>query len=567
MAKNRSAEAGAAHAQQKGMGPVPASILLLGAIVFGLQQGAWALVPPQYDEHARIALAIVVGICGLQLVLAAGRFRLRFKKALDAERPKDSTHSARIATVADLKASGIIPRIWDVLRLFRRAENTVRFYCGVIGWHVLELAATHVLIVAPTGAGKNRFFVFMYLGRLREPCVVTDVKGENYEVTARFRERRFNHRTIRFGVGGSHSYNPMVLIKEGLAAGGRDVLGDAQKLALALRPEPKDEKNSYWRQGGRDVIALTMVGLCVKDPANANLGNVQTYVTDINMFLALCEDLEFSPELNGDLAIMARGMLGMVSEKKQALQEYINVAKQALAPYARSGWLHKLTETTTFRYRDLKYPDAQGRFLTIYNHFDSSRREIFEPFGAMLNVCMLLELQRDPSPQRVVFINDEAANFVVKDLPKQMTIVRSDGNVHIVNVCQSHAQMVATWGKEGAQTIEDNSDLKIYLAASSNEESKKVSEAIGQQNVLSASYAMGQVASDGISENRSIAQRNVMTPEMVRRERRAIVIYRRERAMVVEPVGFECCEPMRSEFEVNSRYGKKKFKGPKRVIF
>lgn len=567
MAKNRSAEAGAAHAQQKGMGPVPASILVLGAIYYGVEHGAWVLVPPQYDEHARIALAIVVGYSVLQLVLAVGRLRLRFRKELDAQRPKESTHSARIATVADLKESGVIPGFWNVSLFFRRAENSVRFYCGVIGRHVLQLVATHVLIIAPTGTGKNRFFVFMYLGLLREPCVVTDVKGENYEVTARYRERRFNHRIIRFGVGGQHSYNPVDLIKEGLAAGGRDVLGDAQRIALALRPEPKDEKNSYWRQGGRDVMALTMIGLCVNDPANANLGTVQMIVSDINLFLAMCEDLEFSPALNGVVAEMARSMLGMVAEKKTALQEYINVAKQAMLPYARAGWLHKLTETSTFRYRDLKYPDAQGRFLTIYNQFDSSRREIFEPFGAMLNSCMLLELQRDPSPQRVVFLNDEATNFVVKDLPALLTILRSDGNVHVVNICQSRARMRATWGAEGEQTILDNSDLKIFFGLNSDEEAKKVSELIGQQNVLSPSYGMGQGPVDGISENRSIAQRPVLTSDMVRREKGALLVYRKERVMRVDLVGVDRCEPMRSEFDVNTRYGNKKFKGPVEVIF
>jgi|GEM_PF-5943734 len=549
------------------MGPVPSSLLMLGALYFGWSKGLLSYVPAEYAEHARIAVMLVAGLCLFQLLLAAGRFRLRFKKALDAERPKESTHSARIATVADLKESGTIPKFSLIPQFLRRSAGTVLFYCGVIGWHVLELAATHVLVVAPSGAGKNRCFVFILLARIRQPCVVTDVKNENFEVTARFRERFLGHRTIRLGVGGQHSYNPVDLISEGLAAGGTDVLVDARTIALALVPEPKDEKNSYWRQGGRDVIAITMIGLCVTDPANANLGNVQAYVTDIDIFLGLCEELEFLPVLNGDLAIMARSMLSMVAEKKQSLQEYINVAKQAMLPYARSGLLHKLTEKSTFRYRDLKYPDAQGRFLTIYNNFDSSRRVIFEPFGAMLNSCMLLELQRDPSPQRVVFINDEAANFVVKDLPKQMTIVRGDGNVHVVNICQSHAQMVATWGAEGAQTISDNSDTRIYFGANSFEEARKVSEMLGKQNILTASYGMGHGAADGVTENRSIAQRDVVTAEMVLREKGAFVIHKQERAMRVMLPGYECCEPMRSEFEANSRYGKKKLKGKKKVIF
>ena len=164
-------------------------------------------------------------------------------------------------------------------------------------------------------------------------------------------------------------------------------------------------------------------------------------------------------------------------------------------------------------------------------------------------------------------MNDEAANFVVKDLPKQLTILRADGNVHVINVCQSRAQMRATWGAEGEQMILDNSDLKLFFAISTDEEAKKVSELCGTQNILSPSYALGHAASDGVGENRSISQRPVLTPEMVRREKRAIVLYRQERVMLVSLPGYERCEPMRSKYAVNRRYGNKRFKGPKEVVF
>lgn len=213
---------------------------------------------------------------------------------------------------------------------------------------------------------------------------MTDVKKENFEVTAAFRAGKLNHRIILLSVGGSHSYNPLDILKDGMAAGGQDVLTDARIIAQALIPEPKDERNSYWRQGGRDLIILAMVGLIVKDPASANLGTVQSLVTDIYMTPALCEELAKETALSGDLALIARGTLGMAQKTEKGLQEYVNVAKQAMAPYARSGILHKLTERSTFRYRDLKYKDAQGRHLTIYNHFEQSRRLVFEPFGAML---------------------------------------------------------------------------------------------------------------------------------------------------------------------------------------
>ncbi|OYW52817.1 MAG: hypothetical protein B7Y80_18315 [Hyphomicrobium sp. 32-62-53] len=547
---------------------VPGALCGLGFLGTAWSQD-WvrAFVPPDLIGAAEISAVALGAYWSGVLVLSGFRFRTRLKKALDAERPKDSTHSSRIATVRDMEEAGLIKKPSWIPAILKKAPQAVTFYAGVVGRHVLRLQASHVLVVAPSGAGKNVRFVFILLGLNREPAVVTDVKGENYEVTAEFRRIVFNHRIIRLVAGGTHRYNPVDILKDGLAAGGADVLTDARIIALALIPEPKDERNSYWRQGGRDIIILAMVGLAVKDPASANLGNVQSIVTDIYMLIALCEELEKETALSGDLAIIARGFLGMAQKTEKGLQEYINVAKQAMAPYARSGILHKLTECSTFRYRDLKYKDAHGRFLTIYNHFDSSRRVIFEPFGAMLNSCMLLELQRDPSPQRCLFINDEAANFVVKDLPKLSTIVRGDGNIHMVNICQSLAQMQAAWGREGAQVLRDNSDIKIIFGMNTDEEAAKVSELIGKQNALTPSYAMGQVAADGISESRGLGQRPVMTADMVRREKRAFVIYKQERVMLTSLPGYDRCEPMRSQFKANTRYSTKRFKGRTEVIF
>lgn len=560
-------KAGSGADKAKGS-PVPVAVCGLGLMAYGWSQDwLWEFVPPDMTLAAETVASCLASYWLVVLVTAGFRFRTRLKKALDAERPKESTHSSRMATVRDMEEAGLIERRSHLSALFRAAPLMLTFYCGIVGRHALRLPATHMLVVAPSGAGKNRNVVFMLLGLNPEPAVVTDVKNEDYEVTAEYRRTVLNHRIIRLTAGGDHSYNPIDILIEGLAAGGADVLTDARIIAQALIPEPKDERNSYWRQGGRDIIIMAMVGLAVKDPASANLGNVQSIVTDIYTLIALCEELEKETALSGDLAIIARGFLGMAQKTEKGLQEYINVAKQAMAPYARSGILHKLTERSTFRYRDLKYKDAQGRHLTIYNHFDSSRRVIFEPFGAMLNSCMLLELQRDPSPQRWLFINDEAANFVVKDLPKQMTILRGDGNGHIVNICQSRAQMQETWGAEGSQIILDNSDLKIFFGLTTYEEARKVSELVGQQNVLSSSYAMGQGAQDGIAESRSLGQRPVMTADMVRREKRAIVIYKQERVMLTSLPGYERCEPMRSQFALNTRYGKKRLKGRKEVIF
>jgi hypothetical protein len=45
------------------------------------------------------------------------------------------------------------------------------------------------------------------------------------------------------------------------------------------------------------------------------------------------------------------------------------------------------------------------------------------------------------------------------------------------------------------------------------------------------------------------------------------VIYKQERVMLTSLPGYERCEPMRSNYAVNTRYGNKRMKGRKEVMF
>jgi type IV secretion system protein VirD4 len=55
--------------------------------------------------------------------------------------------------------------------------------------------AVHTAIFAPSGAGKNVSIVEPLLLTTDESCIVTDIKGENAELTAAHREAVFGQRS------------------------------------------------------------------------------------------------------------------------------------------------------------------------------------------------------------------------------------------------------------------------------------------------------------------------------------------------------------------------------------
>ena len=103
---------------------------------------------------------------------------------------------------------------------------------------------SHLMTVAPTGAGKGRSVIIPNLLTYPGSIVVTDPKGENFAVTARAR-REMGHTVIRldpFHVidGESDALNPLDLFK----LPGSDVETDSQMIAdlLSLRTS----FNDFW---------------------------------------------------------------------------------------------------------------------------------------------------------------------------------------------------------------------------------------------------------------------------------------------------------------------------------
>src|SRR6516164_8771587 len=64
--------------------------------------------------------------------------------------------------------------------------------------HLVRLTpAIHCAIFAPSGAGKNVSIVEPWLFTSNESAFVTDIKGENAELTGQFREEVFGHKIMR----------------------------------------------------------------------------------------------------------------------------------------------------------------------------------------------------------------------------------------------------------------------------------------------------------------------------------------------------------------------------------
>ena len=114
---------------------------------------------------------------------------------------------------------------------------------------------SHLITVAPTGAGKGRGAIIPNLLTYKGPVVVVDPKGENYRVTAR-RRKELGQKVIRldpFGVVDKHSdrLNPFDIFD----LENSDTETDSQMLAELISRENTGQREPYWDNSARGIIS------------------------------------------------------------------------------------------------------------------------------------------------------------------------------------------------------------------------------------------------------------------------------------------------------------------------
>ena len=181
------------------------------------------------------------------------------------------------------------PNIGQALAALFSPAVSSRIACGMLfgkrwcGEQVIRLKSyTHLATFSPTGGGKGVSVAIPNLLNLRRSCVVTDPKGELYNLTAEHRRRKFRHRIVRldpFGVcgAGGDAENPLDTIDEKAP----DFLDQVRALANALVLRSGHESEPHWNDSAENVLTafITFVAACETDRSKRNLQTVRALVS------------------------------------------------------------------------------------------------------------------------------------------------------------------------------------------------------------------------------------------------------------------------------------------------
>lgn len=411
-------------------------------------------------------------------------------------RQKPPLHgAARFATEGEIRRAG-----------FRAASGIV---LGKKGGKFLTFGGSeHCIVEAPTRSGKGVGIVIPNLLSWQDSVVVLDVKRENWEATAGFRNKHgqavhlFNPTDPE---GRTARYNPLGYIDR---TDPDQVVIELQKIATMLFVPP-ERGEPFWTDSARTAFVGVGAYLAVADQP-FTIGAIYRLMT------------------TGDTRGFFRGVLDDRSLKlsqgcRNALADFTSGADNTFAGIVQtvtsklSLWLNPrvdaATEACDFDLRELRTkamsiylgvsPDELDRVAPLYNL-------LFQQL-VDLNVR---ELPDSDTPLQVLVILDEFARIGRAQVIASAFSYVAGYGIRLLPVIQSRSQLRAVYGEHVANEIVANCGVEVAFTPKELRVANELSERIGyigQESVTKSLTINGMLANR--SKSMSDQRRALLLPQ------------------------------------------------------
>lgn len=533
------------------------SLIVTGLLIWGCIQ-TWYLMNTSYP-FVPILLGIIALVSTLEtfklLFPTINNFLLRREAFGYSERKGSSSW----ATSKELKRAGLYQT--DGVFLGSDVRGSPIFFDG----------ETHGMTLSPAGGGKTVSMAIPALCHLSLPMIVTDLKGTLACMTGKL--RRKNHKQNTFFVnpanlyqeilGTPSRYNPLIILIDDWKSetGQKDLIADAQAIALQLYPEPPTQgENSFFRNGSRKFIVFGLIFLVTqKSEDKANLSELLRMLRNVSelmevLYIGSCTDV-----LNGELADLSNDLLKKFeSNDKKQVESFREGALQGLEAFAPSGWLAENTSTCDFRFKDLKDDPA-----TVYLIADPTKMKVFAPWLGLLIWAAITELTRCQNNKPVFFLLDECTNFRVEGLSNALTALREFG-IRVWFILQELQEYSRIYGREALDTLLSQTEVKQIFGVQSQKTAELVSQMLGDETIKAPNYSLGHDIYDPIQKSISEGSRRLLTPDEVRRFPDTIIFIKDQFPIRATKVGYPEVKPWNKWVDINPLFGTK-LKGKTKV--
>lgn len=250
----------------------------------------------------------------------------------------------------------------------------------------------HILCFAPTRSGKGVGLVVPTLLTWPHSAVISDLKGELYDMTAGWRKKYAGQTIIRFEPAsgtGSARWNPLSEVRIETEY----EVGDVQNLALLIVDPDGKGLNDHWQKTAFALLAGCILHLLYKEKEG---GERATFSTLDGMLAnpsrpinELWEEMATNMHLSGEQhPVVARAGQDMLDRPEEEAGSVLSTAKSFLSLY-RDPVVSKNTEWSDFKIDDLMNHNTPVSLYIITKGTDKDR---LRPLIRIL-ISMIIRIQ------------------------------------------------------------------------------------------------------------------------------------------------------------------------------
>ena len=378
-------------------------------------------------------------------------------------KPKESIHGdAKWSTEADIRRANL-----------RAKKGLLMGRTGKASYLVAD-DFQHVLLFAPTGAGKGVGFVIPNLLYWADSVVVHDIKMENYELTSGYRQNVMGQGAYTWNPadpnGVTNCYNPLDWISEKPG----QMVDDCQKICSLIMPEQE-----FWQNEARSLMLGVMLYLVAVPEKVTSFGEIVRTLRSDDVVYNLAVVLDTVGGKIHPVAYMnIAAFLQKADKERSGVISTLNSGLEL--------WANPLIDTATAS-SDFDVQQLKKKKMTVYVGVTPDNLQRLEPLLKIFYQQSTDFLTRSmPGPDEkhgVMFLMDEFPSL--GDMPQfRIGIAYFRGfKVKLFLIVQDTQQLKGIYEEAGMNSFLSNSYYRITYSANNIETANMISQMIGNKTV------------------------------------------------------------------------------------
>lgn len=337
----------------------------------------------------------------------------------------------------------------------------------------------HVLTVAPSRSGKGATQIVPNLLTWPGPAVITDIKGENHDITQRQRREFGPVYALAPFRDTSDRFNPMDELDH-TAPDGWEV---ASLMAEMMIVGSGGKDAVFWEQEARALLAgVIMYVACEEMGERRTIGQVREYLTLAGeAHIALIEAMMVHevPQI--------RRAASTWRQKAPNVQGGILATLNSQMAIWDSPKLMEMTSRSDFRFAELK-TDGYG---TVYIIIPPDQIEHMGPFVRLLVALALRAMMKVPNVPGnlpVTFFLDEFTALGNMRPIQQGLLYLAGYDVRLWMFVQDMASLANVYGDTGVESFIANAGARLFFGTNSFDTARRISDMAGRTTVVNGNF-------------------------------------------------------------------------------